>query len=211
MDHAGNFGTILEMLEKVLMSPNETYPIIEVGTREGGSTLCFLEMLNLHNKKNWLYTIDPYGAIPYSGGEEYHDSPYNNQKYRIAMKNISHFALENNLNHHHFKCTSEDFANFIYPNFKQYENTQANKLSKFSFVFLDGNHHPDVVLFELKFFLPLLSDKGCVVIDDTFQRKRVFDVFIGEQYGKQFGYVYEHRRDRTIVVHRKSASFFGIS
>lgn len=178
MDHAQGFEIALEILDKVLDNPEETFPIIEVGVNYGGSSLCFLDLLQQKNKRNWLYTVDPYGAIPYSDGKEYHDSVYNDDRYMLAMKEIYDFVFTNKMNYYHFKYTSKDFIESVYPFYKQHEKESHEGFTKFSFVHLDGDHHPDTVKEEIKFFLENLSDNGYIVVDDTEHRATIYSEFL---------------------------------
>jgi hypothetical protein len=53
--------------------------------------------------------------------------------------------------------------------YKEYENKENTSLEKYSFVFLDGSHDPEVVMKEVAYFLPRIEVGGSVVIDDTEQ------------------------------------------
>lgn len=161
-------------------------PILEIGTREGGSALTFLSLMNLMGKDNWLYTVDPYGSLPYSDdGGTRAVSVYDHKKYRTAMHKISEYAFENDLNHYHFKCTSKQFIDEHYSSFLVHEDSKSSNLTKFSFIFLDGNHDPSVVKEELKFALKHISPKGGIVVDDANKYAHEYiDMVTNHDYGR---------------------------
>jgi hypothetical protein len=154
-----------EVVKKGLVSP-----FLEVGTNNGGSAICFLEIMKLRECKNWFYTVDPYGSIPYHDGGGIHNvSVYSNKRYSDTMKLLHSYAADNEINYCHFKCTSEYFINSVYPKFIQYENSTGSLLTNFSFAYLDGSHDLEHIKFELDFFLSKLDSGGTLIVDDTQQ------------------------------------------
>lgn len=168
MDHTEEFNFVLSAFEKVIDSGIKS-PVLEVGNNLGGSALCFLEVLKQKGAKNWLYTVDPYGSITYHNGAFFVEkSDYTNKVYRLATKEIANFCYYNNMNHYHFKCTSEEFMEKYAPIFVNYDDeSKSSSLDKFSFIFLDGSHESKVVLKEFEYFVNKLELNGVIVVDDS--------------------------------------------
>lgn len=192
MDHYEDFHLVLQRADKTLENCSD--PIIEVGTRAGGSARCFLEIIKRRKQNNWVYTIDPYGAIPWSPqeGVVLEQSGYVNEFYRQAMFEISKMAYQEKLNHYHFRCTSKEFIDWVYPNFTQYDDFKSSKLSNFSFTYIDGDNRWETVKMELDFFLPRSK---CVVVDDTQHALEKFDEYCEGRYKLT------HMNKRSMVEH----------
>ena len=182
MDHVEDFSLVMKRVDEIL--EHSDLPIVEVGTRAGGSALCFMDLVHRREKKNWVYTIDPYGAISWSSkeGVTLEKSSYVNRYYQQAMVEISTMAFMNELNHHHFKCTSKEFVEWVYPNFRQYDNEKNCVLTNFCFVYLDGDHGFETVSMELDFFLPRITKGGCVIVDDTQHTIEQLDEYCENRY-----------------------------
>ena len=165
MDHGENFDLILQVFEKCITISDS--PVLEIGTNMGGSSKCFLNVLSANNKKNYFVGVDPYGSILYhNGGFIMKDSPYPNGKYHSAMKEINSFVGEKELDYVHFKVTSKEFCDIIYPSIGIHNNGQTNKFNKFSFIFLDGSHDPEVVHQEMEFFQDKIETGCSMIVDD---------------------------------------------
>ncbi len=170
LDHTEAFEYVLELFDSCIQ--NSSLPVIEVGTNMAGSAMCFLELINDKFVKtqecNWLYTVDPYGSIPYhNGGFEIEKSVYDNERYRHSIKTLSDFAYDRKVNHYHFKATAREFVKHHQHNFVQYENGKGEFLSKYCFVFLDGSHGHDDVVYEANSFMDRIADNGIIIVDDV--------------------------------------------
>lgn len=168
MDHSESFERILERVDAVLSNSTSQSPLLEIGVNQAGSSLCFLELLKKHDRKNWFYTVDPYGSIPYHNGGylmSAEQSQYPDSKYRAAMKDISAFVFENDLNWQHFRCTSEDFAD-LSKFYKIRQGDEVKNIDKFLFIFHDGDHEVEQICKELPFLLDSLEVGGLLIIDD---------------------------------------------
>ena len=76
-DHPEGLEIVLDLLNRSLTSD---FPVVEVGTYRGGSAMCFLNVISRNKRQNWLYTIDPYGSLPYHDGHrEIVDSIYDDE------------------------------------------------------------------------------------------------------------------------------------
>lgn len=162
LDHKEGFDLVLEVFEKTIKQHPE--PILEIGTNMGGSSKCFLEILNNNKKLNYLIGVDPFGSVPYHNGAfQQESSVYENQRYYSSMSMLYELAKTLNLNYTHFKMSSEDFMN-VYPFLSLYPGSVSQKLNKFSFVYLDGSHDPEIVKKEVEFFLDKFT--GTIIVDD---------------------------------------------
>lgn len=164
MDHTENFHLVLELFDKATLA--STNPILEVGLNKGGSSLCFLQLLKNENRNNWLFTVDPYGQIPYHNGAfVMDDSEYPNEKYRKTMITMHQFAFENEMNYIHTKATSLEFIQML-PHYKVHDSKESYPLNKFSFIHLDGSHDPYVVKQEVEGLISYLDKDGFIIVDD---------------------------------------------
>jgi hypothetical protein len=169
MDHDEDFELILQIFEKCIL--NSDLPALEVGNNMGGSSKCFLDVISKNKKNNYFIGVDPYGSIAYHHGAGIIESFYTNKRYHAAMAELYTFAKEKELNYTHFKVTSEDFACIIYPHVKIYNEKTANKLDKFSFVFLDGSHDPEVVAKEMMFFQDKIVSGGTIIVEEWVEER----------------------------------------
>lgn len=145
---------------------DDSYHILEVGTDAGTTAMCFLKALNKAKSKRWLFTVDPHGDKPYRiDGNDYGGFEYGDHKYRKHLSAESNFALENELNHLHWKIRSVDFFKVL-PKVEFWSNGGIIKKWKFCFVYLDGEHSWDTILEEIKWVYPKIPKGGVIVIDD---------------------------------------------
>jgi predicted O-methyltransferase YrrM len=201
MDHAENMDLVLEHLGSAI-DAGLTYPILEIGNNMGGSALCFLEVLKQKGATNWLYTVDPYGSIKYHNGAFSVDkSFYTNERYRLAAKEIANYCFDNNMNHYHFRCTSEDYMQKFAPIFTNYDDAVPSTLDKFSFVFLDGSHDPEVVKKECEYFFDRIAIGGVIVVDDV---EQVVSQLSGMLNGRPFR---DQSHNQRFVARRKKDLF----
>ena len=191
MDHASNFHCVIQRLHECIMKYDS--PVLEIGTRLGGSAIAFLKTMEMAEKKNWLYTVDPYAGLPYCVGEQVviDKQMYPDEFYRRAMRSISDKAWEWGMNWHHFRMKSGDFMDYMYDNFTQYTDDKVSKFDKFCFVFCDGDHHIDTMLQEVEFFMPRLEDEGMLILDDTHFIKDELVKALEPEYNLEF---FPHRR-----------------
>lgn len=139
---------------------------VEVGTRSGNSAFALLSAIKESEKPRWLFTIDPYGFKPYQDSRAIHtDNDYGEQHYRNAMRGLSQYSYDNNLLHCHWRLTSFDFMK-IADSITFWWDGHSRPM-KFGFVFLDGEHHNDVVMPEVNWFKERTVDGGVIVIDDV--------------------------------------------
>lgn len=166
MDHTEHFVHVLKKLEEVL-EKGLTGPIIEIGTNQGGSSLCIMELLYTLNKSNYLVGLDPYGGIPYHNGAFVMEKDtYTNTLYTEAMISLYEKSKKTNIHYTHFKLPSLNFA-ICYNGIWLYRDGKEEPLSNnLAFVYLDGSHDPGVVKEEIKFFSQKIEFGGAVIVDD---------------------------------------------
>ena len=199
MDHTFGMAVVLDALSKCMELGG---PIIEIGTRLGGSALCFMEVLRKFDKDNWIITVDPYGSLPYETRANPGisvNSSYDEDMYRRAMYELSRFAYENNLNHMHFKTTSFYFMQ-QYDKFQMFKDGQRTLLEDPCFVYLDGHH--DCKIAEIDFFMKKLRPEGCIIIDDTEHLRKDLEDNFGEEYQ-----VIHIPGKRSVVMHKETDTF----
>jgi len=169
MDHDNGFNLVLEKFVSVMNDLAErgvTSPVLEIGVNWAGTAKTFFDVLIEMRRPNWFITVDPYGAIPYHNGCGTHDvSVYTNERYRSSVALLTETARINQANYVHYKMSSEDFFQ-AFPCLKIYDDSKTYPLERFSFVYLDGSHDPEVVKKEVRFFASRLEQGGAIVIDD---------------------------------------------
>lgn len=175
-EYCDHFDGIYFLYHKVLNMINqlpEQYPILEIGIRNGGTSLLFLKAINDSNKKErFLITVDPFGDMRYEG----QCTNYGENLYRSSMCKISEYCFENSLNHINFRLTSIQFfhvwklSNFWY---------NGNLMEKeFSFIYFDGDHSDNIVSQELNLFYQFIINNGMFCIDDQLDINKYSNIII---------------------------------
>jgi hypothetical protein len=153
---------LLEIARCVARLPAESScaPLLEIGTRSGGSALLMLRVLEaLYGKRRppAVITVDPYGSRPYEGA----DWVYDDRHYGKMKRNLAHFT-----NHIHYMMDSELFLRELDRLYVWSDGTR-HPLSRFSLAYLDGSHDPDIVWSEVSALLPRVVPGGFLIVDDT--------------------------------------------
>ena len=154
---------LLELARSVVLAPRsaDPPPLLEIGTRSGGSALLMLRLLDLvypaGTRRPLVLTVDPYGTRPYEGAPFVYDD-----RHYLAMKrHLSRYA-----NHIHYMMDSELFLSLLDQLYLWVDATRR-PLSTFLLVYLDGSHDPDVVWSEIDHLLPRVVPGGFLIVDDT--------------------------------------------
>jgi predicted O-methyltransferase YrrM len=153
----------MELARAVVATPRsaDAPPYLEIGTREGGSALLILRLLNLvyppPARRPLVLTVDPYGSIPYAGAP----FQYDDRHYR-AMKQ----ALAGYANHVHYMMDSDLFLRQLDQLYVWRAGSRVS-FERLSLVYLDGSHDPNVVWSEIKRLLPRVIPGGFLIVDDT--------------------------------------------
>ena len=162
-DHPGCWDFMYEeILHTATVLPSEAL-FCEVGTRNGGSALLALIAIKESGVNRIMLTVDPYGNTLYRTTNH---NEYPNRFYRTAMKEISSFCYDNNLDHIHYKMTSEEFMCGVEKDIIRIWKDNTTVPFSFGYVYLDGEHIPEIVNCELAWFFPRLVKNGLLVIDD---------------------------------------------
>lgn len=136
-------------------------PILEIGTRSGGSALLILRIIDAvygnNDVKPYVLTIDPYGMRPYEGEPFIYDAKH----YGEMKKNLTAYT-----NHVHYMMDSELFLSLI-DKLYIWDKAERAKIDRFTMVYLDGSHDPDIVWGEMQQLLPKVIPGGFLIIDDT--------------------------------------------
>ncbi len=154
---------LLELARAVAGLPrsDDPPPLLEIGTRSGGSALLMLRILGLvypaGTRRPLVLTVDPYGTRPYEGAPFVYDD-----RHYLAMKR----ALASHPNHIHYMMDSELFLTLL-DQLYLWIDGERRPISKFSLVYLDGSHDPEVVWGEIERLLPRVVPGGFLVVDDT--------------------------------------------
>lgn len=153
---------LLEIARCVAMIPRGPHapPLLEIGTRSGGSALLMLRVLDAiygGERPPMLITVDPYGSRPYEG-EPY---VYDERHYGKMKRNLAKFT-----NHIHYMMDSELFLREL-DNMYLWSDGTRQGFNNFSLAYLDGSHDPGIVWQEIEALLPRIVAGGFLIVDDT--------------------------------------------
>jgi hypothetical protein len=104
-----------------------------------------------------VLTVDPYGARPYEGAPFVYDERH----YRAMKRTLAGYA-----NHVHYMMDSELFVREL-EHLYLWGGGVRRPLDRFTLVYLDGSHDPDIVWFEVERLLPRVIPGGFLIVDDT--------------------------------------------
>jgi predicted O-methyltransferase YrrM len=154
---------LLEIARCVAMIPRgpDTPPLLEIGTRSGGSALLMLRVLDsIHEsgeRPPTVITVDPYGSRPYEGEPHIYDERH----YGRMKRNLAGYT-----NHIHYMMDSELFLREL-GNMYLWSDGTRQGFNKFSLAYLDGSHDPTIVWQEIEALLPRIIPGGFLIVDDT--------------------------------------------
>jgi predicted O-methyltransferase YrrM len=155
---------LLELARAVARAPRapDAAPLLEIGTRSGGSALLMLRVLEtvyraLGSAPPMVLTVDPYGARPYEGAPFVYDARH----YRAMKRNLAGYA-----NHVHYMMDSALFVREL-EHLYLWGGGAKRPLDRFTLVYLDGSHDPEIVWFEIERLLPRVVPGGFLIVDDT--------------------------------------------
>jgi predicted O-methyltransferase YrrM len=153
---------LMEIARCVSRLPAESpcAPLLEIGTRSGGSAMLMLRILEARygkRKPPTVVTVDPYGARPYEGA----DWVYDDRHYGKMKRNLAGFT-----NHIHYMMDSELFLKEL-DRLYVWSDGARYPLDRFSLVYLDGSHDPAIVWAEIEALLPRIVPGGFLIVDDT--------------------------------------------
>lgn len=132
---------------------------IEIGTAYGGNAV----YLNNNSSIMFLYCVDPYkyySAMPGLESQEDYETLYKFAERRLSeeKKQYSITSL--------FRQTSEEFYNYITFINETPLKTMREAAKKFDFVFLDGDHSYETVLWECRNYSNLIRENGALIGHD---------------------------------------------
>jgi hypothetical protein len=172
-DHFDGINFLYDKALEVINLLPEQYPILEIGTRCGGTSLLFLKaILDSNKKERFLITVDPFGEMPY----EKKPNNYGEDLYRTSMYKISEYCFNNKLNHAHFRLTSIQFFH-TWKLFKFWHNGKLME-KEFSFIYFDGDHSDNVVNKELYLYYQFIIEQGVFCIDDQHDIEKYSNIII---------------------------------
>lgn len=152
---------LMELARCVARAVEASLPLLEIGTRSGGSALLMLRIaraaLGPRGKPPLVITVDPYGTRPYEGEPHVYD-----ERHYRAMKS----ALVRYANHIHYMMDSELFLNVLEQLYLWIDG-RKQPIDRFALVYLDGSHDPDIVWREITELLPRVVRGGFLIVDDT--------------------------------------------
>ena len=154
---------LLSLARCVAAAPRgpDAAPFLEIGTRAGGSALLVLRVLRAVYRGGpappWLLTVDPYGSRSYEGAPFVYD-----ERHYVEMKR----ALAGFGNHVHFLMESSGFLRML-DGLTLWRDGVRRPIDRFTLVYLDGSHDPDIVWSEVQSLLPRVVSGGFLIIDDT--------------------------------------------
>lgn len=164
MDKTAGVDKLYEKALEVACRLPEKYSFFEIGSWRGGSAVAIMQAIKDSGKTDrWMFTIDPYGSKPFGLGDKVVIADhYHEEDYRYAMKFMSDYALDNKLNHCHFRMLSGDYFNLEFDFW--HKGKKRNIVP--GFAYLDGEHTPRDVLAEFTYFNVRMPKGGAIVIDD---------------------------------------------
>jgi len=153
---------LLELARAVARAPRgaDAPPLLEIGTRSGGSALLMLRVLRAVYRGTpapFVLTVDPYGARPYEGAPFVYDA-----RHYGAMKR----ALAGYANHIHYMMDSELFLRELGALYL-WVGGAKRRLERFTVVYLDGSHDPEIVWREIETLWRRVVPGGFLIVDDT--------------------------------------------
>ncbi len=152
---------LMEIARCVARAVEASSPLLEIGTRSGGSALLMLRIaraaLGPGAKPPLVITVDPYGARPYEGEPHVYDERH----YRRMKRALAGYA-----NHIHYMMDSELFLNVL-GQLHLWIGGRKQPIDRFALVYLDGSHEPDIVWREITELLPRVVRGGFLIVDDT--------------------------------------------
>lgn len=151
---------------QLAMQANPTLPILEIGSFKGETAEALIKVALLtldlgHNPPPFLFTVDPYGAKPYNGGDCYGIIGYGEDVYVAQKTRLAPYD-----NHAHFYMTGTAFLHMA-PLFYWWYRGKQYDARNFSFVFLDGEHDLDGIERDLQLLIGRLVPGSRVVIDNV--------------------------------------------
>ena len=154
---------LLELARCVARAPRDRAapPLLEIGTRSGGSALLMVrvlaDMYRGYAPPPLVLTVDPYGARPYEGASFVYDD-----RHYATMKR----ALAKYANHVHYMMDSALFLREL-NHLSLWSGGVQRPLDRFTLVYLDGSHDPDIVWHEVEQLRPRVVPGGFLIVDDT--------------------------------------------
>jgi hypothetical protein len=160
------------LIQAVIQTKNLGGLICEVGTRAGGSLKLIIDTL-AYLPPRPIVSVDPYGWIDYTFGEQTVKFDYTNTMRDICLRDIHDHLLnlnngrdKNFVNVVFFTLEDTEFFQRFADGVPVYNGGEKTIYDKYSMVFLDGPHSFDAVKAEIDFFAPRMESGAVVVIDD---------------------------------------------
>lgn len=180
------------------------HPVLELGTRSGGSAFALLSAILDRDRVRPLITVDPYGGLPYHTDLKEIPWVYSNQLYRGAMTRLSAAVERSGLNWMHLMMRDSDYMAYVWPNVPLYLSAKPVCRPIFSFVYLDAEHTETAVRLELEWLKDKVAPGGLIVIDDADWLKGQ-----GESIRCDFGGVFVEKEDpkrsrKWILISRRA-------
>jgi hypothetical protein len=181
--HAPHAGLALEGMRYVLRHCYEAHknkpggPTVEIGSFRGQTAVALLELLwEIYNPDPtpFLFTVDPYGERPYHSGDVFGALRYGDDIYADHKQRLAPFP-----NHAHFLMTGRAFLRRIagastvgVPDepidaAAYWVHGHCRPISRFNFLFLDGQHDATEVGVELSLTKQVMAPGGLVVVDNV--------------------------------------------
>jgi hypothetical protein len=165
-DHNGGMDTFKDQVRQVAEEAPEEHFFVEFGSYRGGSALTLLDVIRQTKPERWLLTVDPYGAKPFLVGKELRpEFVYSEDIYRDMTYNLSGFSSAYNLNHAHYRVTSNDFMT-IFDSMKFWYKGSVME-PKIACIYIDGEHTGEQVDKEITWAKKHMEKGGLIILDDV--------------------------------------------
>jgi hypothetical protein len=162
--------------------------VVEIGTRRGGSAKIIIDALvSNEDTSRSMFCIDPYGNIDYvqtnkslsvhNPEVEIEGDPesteitkpikldYTNKMRNEIIPSLYYYAYQRGLNFTFFCLEDSEFFNRYGDGVPVYDNNKKIE-DKYAFVFFDGPHHTDAMVYEVDFFISRCNIGSVFVFDD---------------------------------------------
>jgi hypothetical protein len=166
-DNRPSMALLREKATEVFGRVGPEHPVLEFGTRSGGSALALLSAILDRDRIRPLITVDPYGGLPYHTDLKEIPWVYSNPLYRGMMTRLSTAVERSGLNWMHLMMRDSDYMEHVWPDVPLYLSTELIFRPTFSFVYLDAEHTEDAVRRQLEWLKGKVADGGVILIDDA--------------------------------------------
>lgn len=159
-----DYETLQQALNEIVPG---RYLAAEIGTRAGGSAQMIMENIGRLSPESVFVVIDSYGGMPQAHADGVTQIlDYTNKMRNRAVGALYMIAEHVGINMFFANLRDSEFFKRFKDGVPVYDNSEAELLTEYNFIFLDGPHATDLVLKEVEFFSPRCISGAIMVFDD---------------------------------------------